>query len=93
MNHELKILIWEITDACNLSCRHCYKKMISSSSAEYIDGIDIVSIVFEFQQCGLKDIVISGGEPLLKKLKEVIYEKVNDFRWFTVCTPCYQGGT
>ena len=69
MKHELKMLIWEITDACNLSCRHCYKRMISSSTAEFIDEIDIMETVSEFKQCGLKEIVISGGEPLIKKEK------------------------
>lgn len=66
MKRELRMAVWEITDACNLDCKHCYKRMISSSNEEYIDEVDIEYLLNEMKSLGLKTLVISGGEPILK---------------------------
>lgn len=66
---ELKI---ELTDACNLCCKHCSSlaKRIASKNIPYSKVLDIVN---EAIAMGVKEIKFSGGEPLLwKGLEKVI---------------------
>lgn len=56
-------IFFEITDACNLHCKHCYN---SSGKGEQVLDEDTIGFVVE--QCiplGLREVVLSGGEALL----------------------------
>lgn len=62
----LKLVVWEITDHCNLSCSHCYKRSIQSLSDEFINHQRISVVTEALKKLQLETLVISGGEPLLK---------------------------
>ncbi|WP_022850172.1 radical SAM/SPASM domain-containing protein [Limisalsivibrio acetivorans] len=64
---ELKWMAWEITRKCNLNCVHCR----SSSSIESAEGAltfdKCKSLMDEISEFAKPVIVLSGGEPLLRK--------------------------
>jgi putative heme d1 biosynthesis radical SAM protein NirJ2 len=67
------IISWNTTKACNLKCEHCYrdaggKDVDELSTAE---GKDLLS---EIAKAGFKIVILSGGEPLLRK---DIYELIS----------------
>ncbi len=66
------IVSWNVTNTCNLSCRHCYRdaglKMTDELNTE--EGF---SLIDEIAKAGFKIMVFSGGEPLMR---EDIYQLV-----------------
>ncbi|MDD3663347.1 MAG: hypothetical protein PHT84_05800, partial [Candidatus Pacebacteria bacterium] len=65
-NYELDNVTFAITNICNLNCKHC-----GASANEIIKGTlsfqDICKIFDYFITLDLKTIVITGGEPLIRK--------------------------
>ncbi len=62
-------LQWHITEQCNLRCSHCYQDNYLSSGELGPDGLmkiadEIISALSKWGKRG--DILITGGEPLLK---------------------------
>lgn len=58
-------LSWEVTKRCNLNCHHCYNE---SSTKNYEPSLEqIRSVVNELSTTKLRNIVVSGGEPLMRK--------------------------
>lgn len=60
------ILIWNITNTCNLYCHHCY----SSANQHKVDEPtteDLIKVAEKLPALGIKFAIISGGEPLLRK--------------------------
>jgi AdoMet-dependent heme synthase len=60
-------VVWEITKRCNLNCIHCYASSVESSQKELTtkEGkrlLDQIAKVDDFRM-----IVITGGEPLIRK--------------------------
>jgi AdoMet-dependent heme synthase len=60
-------VVWEVTTRCNLNCIHCYAGSVDSAQAELTTAegkrfLDQVAAVGDIRM-----IVITGGEPLLRK--------------------------
>lgn len=55
-------VVFELTDHCNLNCRHCYRGSNSSKNS-YIDKERMLSVVGALAEYGLKSIHLTGGEP------------------------------
>jgi len=76
------IAIWNFTNRCNLSCLHCYSKAT-------LDEKDILSteVIFKtiesLKKAGIKFIIFSGGEPLVRKDIFDIAKKCKDEGIFT----------
>ncbi|MFX1297707.1 MAG: radical SAM protein, partial [Promethearchaeota archaeon] len=56
--------LFEITNKCNLRCKHCYK--------ENLDGNDLTleqiqTILEKLSAFGISHLILTGGEPLLRK--------------------------
>ncbi|AZR73708.1 hypothetical protein BBF96_10125 [Anoxybacter fermentans] len=59
------ILVWDITNKCNLSCIHCYNSdYIEMKEKE--EKFDTPYIVNQLKILGIKIVNILGGEPLLR---------------------------
>ncbi len=77
--HMISSAIWESTQRCNLSCLHClnskdkYGKELSTNESK--------KMIKELAEYGVKELVITGGEPTLRKdlkeLTEYSYELVS----------------
>ncbi len=74
------LIVWDVTYACNLKCKHCYasagkKAPDELTTKEAKEAIDL------FRKIGVVAIAFSGGEPLVRKdIFELIeYAKKRDF--------------
>lgn len=59
---SLRYLELQITDACNLRCKHCY---VGKSSGNELSVERIRDVLREFEEMQGLRVLISGGEPLL----------------------------
>jgi len=71
---------WEITNACNLRCRHCYVAAGEKLDQELRTN-EALRLVDELDRIGVTDITISGGEPfcrrdLWKIIGEIKYREI-----------------
>ncbi len=80
--HPLRQLFWECTWRCNLACRHCGSDCKSSSSIPDMPGEDFIrvvdSILPHVDDRHRLNIVITGGEPLVRKDLEKIGRMLYD---------------
>lgn len=57
----------EITEACNVKCRHCYNPWRDESAGQFsLDIGKIDQLADMFAEAGVFHVVLSGGEPLAK---------------------------
>jgi MoaA/NifB/PqqE/SkfB family radical SAM enzyme len=61
-----RLLILDITHSCNLSCRICDIWKTKDNEKD-TDIRYIKKMLFQAKELGIKEIVLSGGEPLLRK--------------------------
>jgi radical SAM protein with 4Fe4S-binding SPASM domain len=59
------ILIWNLTNACNLYCKHCYSSANQGKREELVLS-EIRSIAPDLHRAGVRFAILSGGEPLLR---------------------------
>ena len=66
MNAALRLVFWETTKACNLSCRHCRavpQKALGPTELRTKEAFDLIDQIAEVAKPVL---VLSGGEPLFR---------------------------
>lgn len=56
---------WSVTGRCNYRCRHCY---MSAPDAKYgeLDHDAVIRMAHEIGDCGILQVTLTGGEPLLR---------------------------
>lgn len=86
MEWSLDIVYMEITHLCNLSCIHCYANSGKVSEKD-LDTKTILKIINKLSELGVLEVVITGGEPLIRKdifkIMQHIKNKKIDFSLFT----------
>lgn len=60
------LVVWNLTDACNLSCRHCYQRA-GPKRPDELPTIEKLRVVEELAKVGVVSVAFSGGEPLIAK--------------------------
>lgn len=70
------IISWNVTQECNLLCRHCYRDAGAKDRGE-LSTQEGKQLLAEIARAGFKIMIFSGGEPLLRP---DIYELVKDAR-------------
>jgi radical SAM protein with 4Fe4S-binding SPASM domain len=70
--------IIEVTRACNMRCVHCASAAGSVRPRE-LDTGQMLSVIDQLHELGAKEIVFSGGEPLLRKEWPVLAERVRGY--------------
>lgn len=62
----LESIHWSITGACNYRCRHC---LVSTPRAKHTELPleDLVKIADQIAECGIRQVDLTGGEPLVRK--------------------------
>ena len=57
---------WSVTGACNLACRHCF---MSAPHAKHGSPSheQIIAIADQLAECGVSQVGITGGEPLIRE--------------------------
>ena len=64
-NHWILTLIFSVTSKCNFNCKHCFE-WDSLSNVEALSLKELKAILAKFQNNGIGQVQISGGEPLLR---------------------------
>jgi len=60
------LIVWNITNACNLNCRHCYQSA-DKPSADELSTKEAMNAINAMADAGVGYIALSGGEPLYRK--------------------------
>ncbi len=66
---KLSSIIWILTGKCNLNCKHCYAKRFLDPNkwGKEVDKEDVLNVMLQAVELGLKWTNFSGGELLLFK--------------------------
>lgn len=56
-----------LTKRCNLYCKHCIVSAGTLKEEEFFSTEQVLSIIDKLGKCGLKNITLTGGEPLVRK--------------------------
>lgn len=77
---NLSAIQLEITNKCNFSCKHCY--LGKSESSSMLPYKTILSLLTDAKFMGVKNLLITGGEPLLHPdIKNILHTlKILDFK-------------
>jgi sulfatase maturation enzyme AslB (radical SAM superfamily) len=60
-------VVWNITQACNLHCRHCYQNAGPRPTPDELTMAEKLRVVDEMAAAGVPFLAIAGGEPLACK--------------------------
>ncbi len=66
INHQMKMLAWELTQACNLRCAHCRASAEKDSDPDLCNERQCLSIIDQIAASFTPVIILTGGEPLLR---------------------------
>jgi len=64
--HVPPIVIFSVTNRCNLTCRGCYARSLHPGADDGIEAARLRTIVLEARDLGISFFVLTGGEPLLR---------------------------
>jgi MoaA/NifB/PqqE/SkfB family radical SAM enzyme len=60
------MLIYSVTQACNLNCKGCYAKALHISPKKELNPEAFAGLVDEAERIGISIIMLAGGEPLMR---------------------------
>ena len=60
------VVIWNLLRRCNLTCKHCYATSADSVFRDELDTAAALAVIDDLHEAGVKVLILSGGEPLLR---------------------------
>jgi MoaA/NifB/PqqE/SkfB family radical SAM enzyme len=66
-DNTLRLVAWETTRNCNLSCVHCRAAATKGPYAGELDSDQALKLLDEIAEVGKPIVILTGGEPLLRK--------------------------
>ncbi|MFQ5569929.1 MAG: radical SAM protein [Rhodothermales bacterium] len=64
--HRPSLISWNLTKKCNLHCPHCYMDAGRPSERE-LTTAECLALINEMKALGTEMLILTGGEPLLRK--------------------------
>ena len=64
--HKPSLISWNLTRMCNLRCPHCYLDAGRKAENELTTG-ECLELIDEMKALGTEMLILTGGEPLLRK--------------------------
>lgn len=61
-----RIIAWEVTRRCNLSCKHCRASARDIPYENELSGVEARNLIQSFKGLGSPLVIFTGGEPLLR---------------------------
>lgn len=61
-----QIVIWEMTRACALACKHCRAEAIPRRNPSELSTQEAFALVDAVRECGTPVFVLTGGDPLMR---------------------------
>ena len=68
-SHEpppLRLVSWNVTSRCNLSCAHCYNDAGKRHTGPELSTDAAKGLIDQVAELGSPVLVLSGGEPILR---------------------------
>ena len=66
MTDELRLVFWELTARCNLTCKHCRAEAQDHFTAGELKTEEILQVARDIRECGDPIMILTGGEPLVR---------------------------
>ncbi|MCX5873945.1 MAG: 12,18-didecarboxysiroheme deacetylase [Deltaproteobacteria bacterium] len=60
------VVVWNVTQRCNLKCVHCYSRSEDKSHANELSTEEGIQLLDDLAQFGSPVVLFSGGEPLIR---------------------------
>ena len=80
---DLSLLAINLTRRCNLACAHCYldAKILRAGDADELGTAEVEALLDDVATLGHGTmVVLTGGEPLLRKDLEILIRQGDSFR-------------
>ena len=61
------VVIWNLLRRCNLTCKHCYATSADSVFRDELDTTAALQVIDDLHDAGVRVLILSGGEPLLRE--------------------------
>lgn len=61
------VVVWNVTRACNLRCRHCYASSDGNPADGELSTGEALKFIDDLAEYKVPVILFSGGEPLLRQ--------------------------
>lgn len=61
------VVIWNLLRRCNLTCKHCYATSADSVFRDELDTPAALQVIDDLHDAGVRVLILSGGEPLLRE--------------------------
>ena len=74
--HVPPFIIISVTNRCNLNCKGCYTRNLRKPTDAEMSRNKLLSVIREAEELGVSIIMISGGEPLIRR---DILETIKEF--------------
>jgi radical SAM protein with 4Fe4S-binding SPASM domain len=71
------VVVWNVCRHCNMTCPHCYAAADSRPSPSDLSTEEALDVVGQLKDAGVKVVIFSGGEPLLR---EDLFELIDAVR-------------
>lgn len=72
-------VIWNITNSCDLFCRHCYVNADETKASRELDATEALDLVDQIGQAGVPLLFITGGEPFSRPDLFAILERAQGY--------------
>ncbi len=59
------LVVWNITNRCNLACRHCYQNASRDRQPDELNRADKLNVIDQLSENCVAVVSIAGGEPLI----------------------------
>lgn len=74
------MVVWNLTQACNLRCRHCYQNATAHPAPDELTLDEKLKAVDQMGAAGVPFLAIAGGEPLVSKDLWPVLERARERR-------------
>jgi len=61
------VVVWNVTQACNLNCIHCYAHANKQGHKRELSNKHALTMIDDLAEFGVPVILFSGGEPLMRR--------------------------
>jgi heme d1 biosynthesis radical SAM protein NirJ len=61
------VVIWNLIRRCNLTCLHCYSISADVDFPGELTTGEVFGVMDDLKRCGVPALILSGGEPLLRR--------------------------
>ncbi len=76
------VVIWNLVRRCNLTCKHCYSTSADRDFPGELSTEEIHAVMDDLHHYGVRVLVLSGGEPLMRRDIFALSERAKKLGFF-----------